>query len=266
MNNNAKILVVGVGGYIGKNFAEYAAFRKNSSFTIDMVSSRDNVWALKNFAGYDSVIFAVGIAHRKQTKKNRHLYFAVNRDLAVSVAEKAKSAGVRQFIYLSSMAVYGKKEGEISAHTIPNPAHNDYYGTSKFQAENALNKLADENFCVAVIRPPLVYGENCPGKYGKLEKLAKYLPIVPDNKNKRSMIYIDNLSEFLCTVIESQKGGIFRPQDSKYTNTALLIKHLRRQKGKKTVIFGAGLLLRLCMAVFPPIKTAFGNLYYCDTD
>lgn len=252
-----RVMVVG-SGYIGKNFATYAATRE---FSVDMVDSREG-WVQKDFAGYDSVIFAAGISHRKQTVENKHLYFAVNRDLALAVAEKAKKAKVRQFVYLSSMAVYGKKEGEISANTKTVPRNNDYYGASKLQAENALKNLQGSEFTVARIRPPMVYGENCSGKYAQLFKIANRLPIVPNNNNKRSMIYIDNLSEFLCKVIVCHAGGVFCPQNKKYGNTAELIKQIRRQHGKKTVIFGACVLLRLFMAILPPVKTAYGSLYY----
>ncbi|MCL2225676.1 MAG: NAD-dependent epimerase/dehydratase family protein [Defluviitaleaceae bacterium] len=252
-----KILIVGSSGYIGKKFAEYAA----QHFAVHAVDSREG-WKTHDFENYSAVIFAAGIAHRRQTKENAHLYFAVNRDLAVAVAQKAKTAKVPQFVYLSSMAVFGKKEGEISAHTKPKPPHNNHYGTSKLHAENALINLQSTDFKIAIIRPPMVYGENCPGKYGQLVKMARYMPLVPCNKNKRSVIYIDNLSQFLCAVISNGAAGVFHPQNTEHVSTAQLITQIRRENGKQTVTFGAEWLLHLCKAVFPPFKTAFGNLYY----
>lgn len=248
-----KILVVGASGYIGKNFARYSEKR----FTVHTTDSREG-WKTHDFSGYTSVVFAAGIAHRRQSKKNAHLYFAVNRDLAVAVAEKAKRAGVPHFVYISSMAIFGKKEGEISAHTKPNPRNNDYYATSKREAEIALTALQDTSFAVALIRPPMVYGDNCPGKFAQLAKIARYLPLVPCNKNKRSVIYIDALSQFLCTLIASGSGGVFHPHEN--VRTSELIVGIRQQK--KTRVFGAKPLLRLCGAIFPPIRTAFGTLYY----
>jgi UDP-glucose 4-epimerase len=255
-----KILIVGAGGYIGENFAEYAT--KHKQFDVDIVNSFKG-WTRKNFEGYDSVIFAAGIAHRRQNKKNAHQYYAVNRDLAVAVAEKAKASNVPQFIYLSSMAVYGKKEGEISANTEAKPRHNDNYGKSKFEAENALKNLdTGGDFKVAIIRPPMVYGENCPGKYSQLARISKFLRIVPNNNNKRSMIYINSLSEFLCMIITTRENGTFCPQDAEYVNTAKLIAKMRQENGKKTTIIGAAWLISLCSAIFPPVKTAFASLYY----
>jgi UDP-glucose 4-epimerase len=107
-----------------------------------------------------------------------------------------------------------------------------------------------------------VYGENCPGKYRQLVKIAKYLPLVPCNKNKRSVIYIDNLSEFLCTVVSGCAAGIFHPQNEKHVSTSKLIADIRRENGRQTRIFGARFLIRLCAAIFPPIKAAYGTLYY----
>ncbi|MCL2217950.1 MAG: NAD-dependent epimerase/dehydratase family protein [Defluviitaleaceae bacterium] len=257
-----KILIVGAGGYIGESFADYAKARYSAEVEIDIADSFDG-WKQVSFEGYDSIVFAAGIAHRKQTKENAYLYFAVNRDLAVEVAKKAKSAGVGQFVYLSSMAVYGKKEGEISEDTKANPRHNDYYGLSKFQAERGLKKLESAEFAVAVLRPPMVYGKNCPGKFTQLVKLAKWLVIVPDSSNKRSILYIDNLSEFLCMVIQTRARGIFRPQDEKHVNTAALIRWIRRKMGRKTLIIpGMFWPLRILMAFCPPLRTAFGSLYY----
>ncbi|MCL1883530.1 MAG: NAD-dependent epimerase/dehydratase family protein [Defluviitaleaceae bacterium] len=253
------VLVVGASGYIGKNFASYASSQDN--FSINAISSREE-WKTVNFENYDSVLFAAGIAHRKQTAENAELYFKINYELAVSVAQKAKSAKVPHFVYLSSLAVYGKKEGEISANTKANPRHNDYYGKSKLAAEDALKNLADANFKIAILRPPMVYGSGCPGKFAQLEKIAKYLPIVPNNNNKRSIIYIEKLSEILCTIISERSGGIFLPQDDQYANTAELIRLSRQKKGKKTVIINMGYILNLCMAIFPQLKTAFGSLYY----
>lgn len=254
-----RVLVVGASGYIGRNFAKYAA----EKFTVHTVDSRGG-WEVIDFCGYSSVVFAAGIAHRRQVKKNAHLYFAVNRDLALRVAKKAKAAGVPQFIYLSSMAIFGKKEGEISGHTKPKPRNNDYYAVSKFEAENLLAALQDENFAVALVRPPMVIGENCPGKFASLAKIANILPLIPCSKNVRSIIYINTLAEFLCMRISKGGGGIYHPQSGHFSTSRLMVDE-RTRVGKKSFVFGAKFLLRICGAVLPPIRTAFGSLYYSET-
>ncbi|MCL2356736.1 MAG: NAD-dependent epimerase/dehydratase family protein [Defluviitaleaceae bacterium] len=256
------VLIVGKGGYIGERLAAF--LKGNKIFSVHVADSYDE-WKSHNFENYCAVIFAAGIAHRKQKKSNRNEYFAVNRDLAVAVAEKAKNAGVAQFVYLSSLAVYGKKEGEINAHTKPNPRHNDYYGTSKFHAENMLKNLQNDAFKVAIVRPPMVYGPDCPGKYRTLEKFAKFFPLVPNNRNKRSIIYIDNLCAFLCALILLRSEGEFCPQNNEYANTAELIKKIRAESGKKTRLFNARPLIS-ALSVLPVVKTAFGTLYYSGTE
>ncbi|MCL2841302.1 MAG: NAD-dependent epimerase/dehydratase family protein [Defluviitaleaceae bacterium] len=261
------VLIVGAKGYIGESLALYA--KNHYPMNTHIVDSFKG-WKKVSFEGYDSVIFAAGIAHRKQTLKNAALYFAVNRDLACAVAKKAKLAKVPQFIYLSSMAVFGKKEGEISEHTKPNPRNNDYYGKSKFQAERKLQKLENSAFAVAIVRPPMVYsayGTYCPGKFAQLTQIAKLSPMVLENHNKRSILYINNLSEFLCTIIRLRAKGIFHPQNAEHTSTANLIQLLRRKMGKKTILLkinGSYFLqmFKMAMVIIPPLQTAFGSLYY----
>jgi len=257
-----RVLVVGAAGYIGEKFAEYTRGAADEML-VDIVDSYRG-WKKVDFAPYDSVLFAAGIAHRKQNLVNKPLYFKVNRDLAVKVAKKAKDAKVPQFIYLSSMAVYGKKEGKISEHSKPMPRHNDYYGQSKLQAEQELKTLAKgSDFGLAIIRPPMVYGAGCPGRFQTLKKLSKFFPIVPDNRNKRSMIYINKLSEFLCMVIKQKKEGVFCPQDEKYVSTAALIRQFRRENGKATLVLPClGWLVNLGKKICPALSTAYGTLVY----
>jgi len=258
-----KVLIVGKNSYIGNSFFEYAASKncENSHIHVNIVDSY-NEWQETAFDGYDSVLFVAGIAHRKQTPQNKALYYSVNRDLALAVATKAKNNNVKQFIYLSSMSVYGIKEGEITTRTAPEPRHNDYYGQSKYEAEILLSQ--DKQICeiLSIIRPPMVYGAKCIGKFGDLVRLSKYMPILPNAKNKRSMIYIDNLSEFLYSLIIHKSVGVFCPQNAEYTNTSELIKLIRKEQGKRTLLTYGKIFMNLCAKIFPPIKTAFGTLYY----
>ena len=247
-----RVLVVGR-GYIGRRFSEYSGCCIVDSY---------NEWVSHKFEGYDSVIFAAGIAHRKETAENKNLYFEVNRDLAVRVAEKAKNCGVSQFIYLSSMAIYGIVKGEIPTDLKPHGGHTSY-SRSKHQAEALLENLADENFKVALVRPPMVYGSGCPGKFFLLLKLAKFMPAVPDTKNLRSMIYIDNLCEFLCGLVTKNIGGNFCPQNGEYVNTANLIKLIRRRMGRGTVVLPClGIFVKWLSPLNGALQTAFGSLIY----
>ena len=272
------VLVIGKGGYIGESFTQYVREKYSiqpesrpggiveaEPLTVDVVDSYTE-WIDVDFKNYSTILFAAGIAHCKQTPANKHLYYEVNRDLAIKIAKKAKSVNVAHFIYLSSMSVFGQasnEQPEITANETPIPRHNDYYGHSKFEAEIALHELADENLSVSIIRPPMVYGRECPGKFHQLVKLSRFMPIVPDTQNARSMIYIDNLSEFLCKIIISRKNGIFHPQNSMHTNTACLIKLIRKQMKRETITSKPlGKLIRLLMPGIPTLANAFGSMYY----
>ena len=159
------------------------------------------------FSGYDSVFHVAGIAHIKETIKNRDLYFSVNRDLAYEVAKKAKEDGVRQFVFLSTMSVYGLNTGIIDNNTPEAPKN--AYGRSKLEAEKLIRELEAANFQVAIIRPPMVYGKGAKGNYQRLSKFAQKSPIFPDYNNQRSMLYIDNLCEFVRLIIIHVSTGIF---------------------------------------------------------
>lgn len=157
-----KILITGANSYIGTSFEKYMA-QWPEKYQVDTVDMIDGTWREKDFSGYDTVFHVAGIAHQKETQENAELYYKINRDLAFDTAVKAKTDGVKQFIFLSSMSVYGLETGVITKETVPTPKSN--YGKSKLQAEELLNGLADETFKVAILRPPMVYGKGCKGNY-----------------------------------------------------------------------------------------------------
>lgn len=254
-----RVLIIGEGSYIGDCFIQYAGNR----FHIDVAGTLNNEWRDKDFSGYDAIIQVAGIAHRKQKAHMSKLYYEINCRLPVLVAEKAKKQGIRQFIFLSTMSVYGMRSGEIGGDMTPNPIPADYYGSSKYAAEKELEQIRDANFKIAIIRPPMVYGLHCKGKYQQLIKIAKLAPFFPTIPNKRSMLFIDNLSEFLALVIENEADGIMCPQNSGYVNTSQMLFEVAAAMEKKR--FGLpvlNLLVKILMPVIPPLKTAFGSLYY----
>lgn len=254
-----RVLVIGDDSYIGKSFEAFAKGR----YDIKMVSSRNDAWKSVDFTGYDSILHCAGIVHVKQTKEMEALYYKINCDLAVDVAKKAKFSNIKQFIFLSSMAVYGRDKSEIEKDTLPNPNKGDLYGVSKLKAEHELQKFVDAKFRLCIVRPPMVYGKGCKGNFPKLVKLAKITPVFPDFPNKRSMIYIDNLCSFFCEVIESENTGIFLPQNQEYVNTAELVKIIAEYQNKRiamTRLFNPLILLLMKrMSVFEKL---FGDLYY----
>ena len=228
-----KILITGKNSYIGTSLENWL-MRESDKYKVDTVDMKDGSWKERDFSEYDVVFHVAGIAHIKETSDNQDLYYKVNRDLAYETAQKAKQDGVEQFIFLSSMSVYGIENGVINRDTPLNP--NSAYGKSKIESEELINKLQDDAFIVATLRPPMVYGKECRGNYPRLAGLALKTPVFPKVENKRSMIYIDNLSEFVKQLIDNKSGGLFFPQNAEYVNTSEMVRLIAEVHGKRIVI------------------------------
>ena len=228
-----RILITGKNSYIGTSFKNYLSKYPNdySVVTLDM---RDENWKLYDFSKYDVVFHVAGIAHIKETTYNKDIYYKVNRDLAYDTAKKAKQVGIKQFIFLSSMSVFGIENGIIDKNTKLKP--NSVYGKSKIEAEELINGLQDDSFTVTKLRPPMVYGKGCRGNYPRLAKLALKTPIFPMVDNKRSMIYVDNLSEFVKQLIDNRRGGLFFPQNAEYVNTSEMVRLIAETHGRRIVL------------------------------
>lgn len=268
-----KVLITGANSYIGESFEKYAREHYGDNFEIDTVDMIDESWREKSFEGYDTVFHVAGIAHAdvgnvSDDVKTR--YYEVNTRLAVETAKKAKEDGVKQFVFMSSMIIYGEsapygKKKIISADTIPMPAN--FYGDSKWQADKGVRALADDNFNVLVLRPPMIYGKGSKGNYPLLSKFAKKLPVFPFVNNQRSMLYIENLCEFLSQVILVGKGGVFFPQNAEYTRTSDMVREISAVNGKKIVVSRILTPFVMIGSKFPGrigeiVNKAFGNNCY----
>lgn len=254
-----RVLVTGAHSYIGRSFEKYVNEYYAGNFEIDIISVRDNSWKHIDFSSYDCILHVAGIAHIKENDNNRHLYYKVNRDLTIEVAIKAKKEGVRQFIVLSSMSVYGVVSGHVKKDTIPTPIN--AYGDSKLQADNFLKEIEDDVFKVAILRPPMVYGKNCKGNYQALRTFALKSRVFPSIFNQRSMIYVGNLCEFICKTINEESRGVFFPQDKEYVSTSNMVQMIAKLNGKKCVLIP---LFNPFIKKIPAqiIKKVFGNLTY----
>ncbi|KKK38893.1 NAD-dependent epimerase [Mesobacillus campisalis] len=225
-----KILITGKSGYIGLSLDKWLKNYPNK-YSIDFISVRDDEWEKVTFSNYDVVFHAAGIAHIKETEKNADLYYLVNRDLSYQLAQKAKAEGVSQFIFLSSMSVYGVEKGVIDKSTPLEPK--SHYGKSKLQAEKLITSIEDKEFKVAILRPPMIYGKGCKGNYPRLVNLALRLPFFPKINNKRSMIFIDNLCEFIRLLITDCSRGLYLPQNGDYVCTSEMVRLITEVNGKE---------------------------------
>ncbi|SEB00717.1 Nucleoside-diphosphate-sugar epimerase [Pseudobutyrivibrio sp. ACV-2] len=254
-----KILITGANSYIGKKFIEYT--NSFDDFSVEAISVRDDSWKAMDWSGYDVVYNVAGIAHIKETDENRHLYYEVNRDLAVELAKKAKAEGVRQFIYLSSMSVFGMVEGHITKDTPTHPVN--AYGKSKLEAERQIMAMASSDFKVTIVRPPMVYGEGCKGNYQMLKKFALKFKAFPDVYNQRSMISIENMSKAVVEMVEQPRTSVLHPQDPEYVRTYDMVRGIAEDAGYRfhRIVLGRD-LIRLMTGRVTVFKKVFGSLTY----
>lgn len=260
-----KILVTGKNSYVGSSIKNWL-LKSSDNYKIDTIDMENSSWIEHDFFKYDAVFHVAGIAHVSSDPDQKELYYKVNRDLTIETAKKAKNEGVKQFIFMSSIIVYGASSqinNERIIHELIKPEPQDFYGDSKLQAEKGLEPLRDDNFKVVILRPPMIYGRNSKGNYPKLAKLARYTPIFPDINNKRSMLHIDNLSEFVRLMIENEEDGLFFPQNKKYVNTKNLVKEIASVYNHKiifTKLFNK--ILFLMSKEVNLINKVFGDLVY----
>ena len=221
-----KVLITGANSYIGVSFEYYVKEHYSSELSVDTVDMIDGSWRNKDFSVYDIVYHVAGIAHAdvgKVSDEVKAKYYAINTDLAIETCKKAKVEGVKQFVFMSSAIVYGDsapygKTKRITVDTEPQPSN--FYGDSKWQADKGVRELADENYIVTVLRPPMIYGSGCKGNYNSLRKFALKLPLFPKVSNARSMLYIDNLCEFIRLMIDNEESGTFHPANAELSNTS----------------------------------------------
>lgn len=263
-----KILITGANSYIGTSFENYMK-QWPEDYQVDTVDMIDGTWKEKDFSSYDVVFHVAGIAHSDNGKisaEKEKLYYKVNTDLTVETAKKARADGVGQFIFMSSAIVYGEsapigKSKRITKDTPLSPAN--CYGDSKVQAEKGILPLNDDLFKVVVLRPPMIYGKGSKGNYPTLAKLALKMPVFPYVKNERSMLYIDNLCEFIRLMIVNGEQGIFWPQNAEYSNTTELVRMIAEVHGKRVAIAkGCGWALKVMSHCTGLVNKAFGSLSY----
>ena len=238
-SDRKKILITGAGSYIGTAVRDWLA-AYGGHYEVTELNMHGDQWKQHDFSKYDTIFHVAGIAHAdtgKVSKEEKQLYYEVNRDLAIAAAKKAKASGVKQFIYMSSMIIYGEsspiQDGRrrITSLTRPQPAN--FYGNSKWQGDRGVRALETEDFKVCVLRPPMIYGKGSRGNYKLLAGLAGITPIFPFVNNERSVLHIDNLCEFVRLMIENEESGIFFPQNVEYADTSIIVSLIAQARGKK---------------------------------
>ena len=259
-----KVLITGANSYVGTNVEAWLK-KEPKQFEVDTVSTFNDEWKKADFSKYDVVFHVAGIAHVDAKKKMEPLYRKVNTGLTLEVAEWAKQRGVKQFIFMSSNIVY-KESKSLKANVVTpatEPKPNGFYGDSKLQAEMGLRELEDDSFKVAILRPPMIYGPNCKGNFMRLAKLGTVTPFFPKFHNKRSMLYIDNLSEFIKQIIIREKNGVFYPQNKELADTVEIAKAFAKMNNHKLHVWRwLNIFVYLGSPFLKSLNKMFADSYY----
>lgn len=255
------VLILGKGSYIGESIYKWLN-NYSTLYKVDIVSTMNYEWKQVDFSLYETVIDLAGIAHINNiTEDMKPLFYSVNRDLTIEIGKYAKEHGVKHLIYFSSMNVYGDFCPNITERDVEKPT--SFYGDSKYQGDLGLYELEDDTFVVAHVRPPFVYGKGCKGNYNTISKIARKTPVFPTISNNKSMIYIDNLCEFIRLVIDSRLGGILTPQNKELVSTSMLVKEIAKVNNHKVwfiSIFNP--IIRFLRKYNRTIQRAFGDDSY----
>ena len=262
-----KILVTGASGFVGKSltaelfrqgYAIGAAVRSTKSqinyAEVVVVGEIDGKTDWTN--ALRSVDVVIHLAARVHVM-NEHFanplaeFRKVNVDGTQQLAESAANAGVKRFVYVSSVKVNGQQTG-LSPFTeldIPNPQ--DPYGVSKLEAEQALHKIsAETNLEVVIVRSPLVYGSGVKGNFTQMMKvLDRGVPLpLAAVRNLRSLVYIENLVSalILCSTHPNAAGKTYLVSDGEDVSTAELLRQVGEAMGQPARLFSCSpTLLRL---------------------
>ena len=260
-----KICIIGRNSYIGNHIDEWLTKYGHEVFQLDVLTED---WKSFDYSGWDTIVHVAGIVHQPNCL-DAQLYTQVNTEMPIYIAEKFKKSRTSKsaFVFLSTMAVFGvsKRLGRNVIHEDTPTSPTGLYGKSKLGAEEGLLPLQDEQFDVIIVRPPNVYGKGCRGGYIKgFEKVVKKLPMIPSafTNVKQSVIYIDNLCEFIRLAIDQGRKGIFMPQDNYAVSAVDICTAIAKGIGKKphiSAIFGG--VVRL-ISFIPLIQKAYGGVEY----
>lgn len=261
-----KIIITGINGYISNSIKKHFELKNNIKKDIKLLDVRGTEWGNYDFSKVDTVIHCAALVHKDSSKHTLDEYIAVNTILTEKIAQKAKREGVRYFIFFSTEGVYGTtgslfKDIVLDTNTELKPI--EKYEISKKMAEDRIMALKDDNFKVAIIRPPFVYGKDCPGNYRRLREAVLKFRFIPTIKNKKSMIYIENLCEFVYQLWRRKLGGTFLPQDLPYrctTDMCLEIAKFHKRRICYTSILN--LVIKFLSIYMRSLRVAFGNEYY----
>lgn len=258
-----KIIITGANSFIGRYFIN--SFRNYYDISeVDLLTTPyENIL----FKPYEIVFHVAAIVHQSK-KICEEQYFNVNKTLAYKIASQAKIDGVKQFIFMSTVKVYGESnEGFWNEFSECNPT--DPYGKSKLEAERLIRGLEDDNFKVAIVRSPLIYGPGVRANMLSLINLVDKYKILPfgDINNKRSLVYIGNLVALINNIIENNASGIFVAGDREPLSTTQIIEYIAEGLNKKVLLIKIPEFIINTLSYLAPnyVNRLFGSLLVDNT-
>ena len=222
------ILLTGASGFLGSYFQK----KYSDKYKITTFSFRENEFSTLDVQNIDTVIHLSALVHQMGGAEAEE-YERVNVTQSINLATKAKASGVKHFIFMSTVKVYGEETNRAYNEQSECKPQDDY-GKSKLKAERELQKLEDDDFIVSIVRTPIVYGYGVKANIKSLIDLVKKVPLLPfaQIQNRRSMVYIGNLSHLVDVICEKREGGIFLAADDKAISTTRLIELIALNLGK----------------------------------
>lgn len=256
-----KILITGANSFVGTNFRRFSQFAD-----IDEISLYENKPEDIDFSKYEVILHVAAIVHQSK-KISESEYFKVNRDLCLRTAESAKEAGIRQFVFLSTLKVNGDLVNNFELRNENSSCFpDDAYGKSKYEAEIGLKNLEDPTFIVSIIRPPVVYGEGVIANMLSIVKIIELFPLLPLGciNNRRNFIYTENLVGFIDRIIEKKASGVFIVKDEGALSTTELVYYLSKSLDRKVILFKLPeIFVRLGILLSPSVfSRLFGSLEF----
>ncbi len=278
-----RVLVTGAHGFVGRALCagllaqgvEVTAVTRTAG-PIDGVSrlhAVGSLTALRDWRpcldGVDAVVHLAAVTHDGTRGADAAHFRAVNVDVSCALAAAAQAAGIKRFVYLSSIKVNGESstraDGVLHAFSAADtPAPQDEYGRSKLAAERGLTALwGDAEGALTILRPPLVFG---PGQKGNLPRLMQLvarqwpLPFGALN-NRRSVIYVDNLvTAILCALVNAPRGVHCYTLADVDVSSAELVRAMPRGLGVPARLFAAPVALLRAVAHLPLLGTRVRRL------
>lgn len=244
-----RCLVTGASGFVGRALVPYLsaagqiviAWPRSKTFDLASAPAAEapHEW-IAQLRHVDVVVHLAGLAHQRRDARDDEYYFRINRDGTLRFAAAAHAAGVKRFIFLSSAKVFGEG-GSAVYRDSTNPAPQDAYAASKWQAEQLLIERFSQTMELVILRPPLVYSGDAKANFANLLRLAHMpipLPFAGIN-NRRALIGLDNLIDLiaLCLVSTNAAGKTWLCADSIMYSLADIVATIRRADNKNPHLF-----------------------------